>query len=79
MTPAKRRNPCTGKPIGESWWASKYTDREVRQVWLLRWSGYSVRAISEKLDMPRSTVGDIVAGRRGGLTERNGGSHDGED
>ena len=36
MTPAKRRNPCTGKPIGESWWASKYTDREVRQVWLLR-------------------------------------------
>lgn len=76
-----RRSPVTGRPIGQSWWAAKYTDHEIELVWELRHAGFSVRAISAKLDMPRSTVGDVVSCRRGGVTEavRRRRRKDGED
>lgn len=75
-----RRNPVTSRPIGQYWWAARYTDHEIEMVWELRHAGYSVRAISAKLDMPRSTVADVVSCRRGGVTEAvKRGRKDGED
>lgn len=62
-----RRNPVTGRAIGQDWWAARYTDHEIELVWALRSEGFSVRAISERLDMPRSTVADVVSCRRGGV------------
>lgn len=75
-----RLSPITLRPLGQCWWAAKYTDREIEMVWTLRHAGFSVRAISAKLDMPRSTVADVVSCRRGGVTEAvKRGRKDGED
>lgn len=58
-----RLSPVTLRPVGQYWWSARYTDHEIEMVWVLRDEGFSVRAISERLDMPRSTVADVVSGR----------------
>lgn len=55
----------TGRPLGQGANGARYTDREIEQVRYLRSLGLTVRAIAEKMDMPRSVVGDVVSGVRG--------------
>lgn len=54
-----------GKILGQGVGTARYTDHEIDQVRYLRSLGLSVRAIAEKMDMPRSVVGDVVSGVRG--------------
>lgn len=53
-----------GVVVGQGVSSARYTDHEIDQVRYLRSIGWSVRAIAEKMDMPRSVVGDVVAGVR---------------
>lgn len=57
-----------GIRIGQDSANAKYLDSEVEMVFMLREAGLSYQAISERLDMPRSTVHAIATGVFRGLT-----------
>lgn len=46
----------SGHAIGEDHPLARYTDAEVSAVFYLRDSGFSLRQIAEKMDMPLRTV-----------------------
>lgn len=50
------------QPVGQSHHWARWTDAEVRWVLQLHEGGMSYTRISEKLDMPRSTVAAICRG-----------------
>ena len=52
-----------GRRIGQDHPRARYTDGEVAMVWVLRDEGWGYRRIAQALQMPRSTVRAIVAGR----------------
>lgn len=52
----------SGQKVGQAHHWMKWTDAEVRWVLELRADGWSYAAISEKLEMPKSTVAYICRG-----------------
>lgn len=52
-----------GARVGESHQAARYTDNEVLQCIELRLEGYSLAAISKKMEIPKRTIRDFFAGR----------------
>lgn len=63
-----RTNGSESKLKGETSKHAHYTDHEVLQCMELRLEGYSLRAISEKMDIPIRTLRDFFAGTRRAIT-----------
>lgn len=63
-----RTSSPESKLKGETSKHAHYTDREVLQCMELRLEGYSLRAISEKMDIPIRTLRDFFAGTRRAIT-----------
>ena len=53
-----------GYPIGEDHAGAKYTDREVETARELREEGYTLKRISEMMDMPIRTIRGYLDGSR---------------
>jgi len=64
---SKRKSQKTtngkGYPVGESHQRSRWSDHEVELVLALHESGMPSRQIAAKLDIPRRTVRDYLAGK----------------
>jgi len=53
-----------GRPIGESHWKARFLDTEVDLMFALYEGGMTITEIARKFETRKSTINDILKGRR---------------
>lgn len=53
-----------GRPVGQSHWKARFTDTEIDLIFELYEDGLTITEIAKKFETRKSTINDILKGRR---------------